>query len=176
MIVSGVSIEHLVDADEDELDPLWDGRELLLPKGAKVAVGPTFALQSGLLGLLNFILEEDFDSGRFRVEPSQEEGFKFKVHLSENLHNYLLYSRQEAARSNIMTHIVSAALTRLKDEYSEDDGEEGWESFPNLRALAELLKEKNLPHWSEKDRFKPEFVATGLYPHREATGFQEENG
>ena len=176
MIVSGVPIEHSVDADRDDLDSLWDRRQLLLPKGAKVVMGPTFALQSGLSGLLDFVLNENFGPGRFRVEPIQEEGFKFRVHLSKNLHDYLRYRRQEVAGSNIMTHIVSAALTRLKEEYSEDNGEEEWEElFPNLRALAELLKEKQLPHWSDEN-FRPEFVATGLYPHRDVVGLQEESG
>ena len=175
MIVSGVSIEHLVDAERDGLDPLWDGKKLFLPKGAKIAVCPTFALQSGLLGLLDFVLKKDFDSGRFKVEPSQEEGFKFKVHLAEDLYDYLYHSRQEHAGSNIMTHIISAALVCLNRHYSEDDGNDGWKSFRNLVALADLLEEKQLSHWGDEG-FEPEFVATGLYPHVTPMVLQGENG
>ena len=164
MIVSGVPIEHSVDAEREGLDPLWDGKKLSLPKGAKIAVGPTFALQSGLLGLLDFILKKDLSPGQFRVKPDQGEGFKFKVHLAEDLYNYLYHGRRELAGSNIMTHIISAALVCLKCDYSKDDGNEGWESFRNLVALAEVLEEKQLPHWSD-EVFEPEFVATSLYPH-----------
>ena len=62
-----------------------------------------------------------------------------------------------------MTHIVSAALTYLKQDYDKDDGEEGWKSYNNLVAFAEFLEEKQLGHWSDDD-FEPEAVATRLYP------------
>ena len=71
--------------------------------------------------------------------------------------------------SNIMTHIVSAALAHLKKDFAKDDGEEGWESYPNLRALADSLESKELGHWGNAD-FDPEFVATSLYPHKVTDG------
>ena len=65
-----------------------------------------------------------------------------------------------------MTHIVSAALNELKQNYFKDDEEEGgWRSYPNLRALAEYLESGNLRHWSD-DEFSAEEVATALYPHK----------
>ena len=166
MMVARRAIRHVADSKADGLSRIWDGRELLLPRGARVAVGPTFGFQSGPFGLLDFIMDEDLEAGRFRVEPSSDDGFKFKVYLAADLYNHLRFQRNDPAGANIMVHIVSAVLACLRDKYSEDDGEEGWRSYPNLVGLAELLQQKGLPHWADSDNFKPEIAATGLYPHK----------
>ncbi len=118
---------------------------------------------------MDFCLKEDFEQGQFKVEPSREGGFKFKVHLAEDLFIYLKHQRQGIVGGNIMTHIVSAALTHLKQDYDKDDGEEGWKSYNNLVAFAEFLEENKLGHWSEDD-FEPEEVATRLYPIKVTEG------
>ncbi len=165
MVVAANEIEHTVVAEKDGLDPLWDGHELRLPKGAKVAIGPTFALKSGLLGLLDFSLEDDLKPGQFRVDPSHEGGFRFKVRLASDLHGYLRAARHKETRANIMTHIVSAALGVLALKYGqEDDGDER-ASYPNLEALAALLEANKLPHWSD-NTFDPALAATTLHPHQ----------
>ena len=164
MIVTAADVQHIVDVAKDGLDPLWHGKILRLWKGSKVAVCSTFAFQSGLLGLLDFCLDDDLKPGRFKVEPNQEAGFTFKVHLSRDLFEHLRHGRQELAGRNIMTHVVSTALARLWLDYQKDDDDEGWKSYRNLVALAELLDSKQLAHWSDDD-FDPAFVATELYPH-----------
>ena len=175
MIVSGSDIKHAIDAETDGVNPLWNGKTLQLPKGSRVAVCSTFALKSGLLGLLDFCLNEDYKSGTFKVEPSTEGGFKFKVHLSKDLFTHLKHLRQGTTGANIMTHIVSAALTHLKNDFAQDDGKEGWESYINLKALADFLELKGLEHW-DNDDFEPELVATSLYPHRVPSETQPEDG
>lgn len=165
MVLTDTDIKHTVVAEQDGLDPLWDGHALRLPKGAKVAIGPTFALKSGLLGLLDFSLEKNLKPGQFRVEPSHEGGFKFKVRLAGDLHGYLRGARSNEIRTNIMTHIVSAALGVLALKYGSDDGDEGWASYPNLQALAALLGENDVPHWSD-ETFDAALAATTLYPHQ----------
>lgn len=165
MMVARHEIKHVADSKADGLSRIWDGKELTLPRGARVAVGPTFRFQSGINELLDFNLCPDLEDGRFRIEPSSEDGFKFKVYLATDLYNYLRYRRKEPAGVNVMVHIVSAALACLRHDYRLDNGEEGWQSFPNLVGLANMLEEKKLPHWTDDD-FKPEVVATGLYPHK----------
>ena len=164
MIVSRSEICHVVHSELDDLNSLWNGKQLVLPAGAKVAIGTTFRFQSGFNGLLDFHIEENLESGRFRVEPSTEDGFKFKVRLAADLFDYLQVYRESPAGRNIMVHIVSAALACLQAEHTIDDGREGWRSFRNLQGLANLLAQNNLKHWSDDD-FKPEVAATGLYPH-----------
>ena len=165
MILARHEIRHVADAKADGLSPIWDRKEVLLPRGARIAVGPTFRFQSGINGLLDFDLDPHLENGRFRIEPSSEDGFKFTVYLATDLHSYLRYQRNEPAGMNVMVHVVSAALACLRQDYFHDDGEEGWRSFPNLVGLADTLQQKGLLHWTDPD-FKPEVVATGLYPHK----------
>lgn len=164
MIASASEMRHVVDTEKDGLDPLWHGRTLSLSKGSRVAICWTFALQSGLLGLLDFRLADDYAAGQFNVEPSQADGFKFKVHLAKDLFDYLQHRRRDPNGKNIMTHIVSAALGHLKRDYRSDDDDEGWKSYRNLVAFAAVLEEKGLAHWSDEE-FQPERAATSLYPH-----------
>ena len=168
MIVSAGDIEHTISADSDGIAPQWDGRTIRLQKGSRIAICPTFALRSGLIGLFDFELAEHFAMGTFKVEASTEEGFRFKVRLAEDLFNYLRlqYQRQEAAGANIMTHIVSSAFSHLRSDFRDDDGaSEGWHSFSSLRSLADLLATKNLGHWGDEN-FDAEYAATHLYPHK----------
>lgn len=174
MIVSTSDIFHRVDAERDELHQLWHGRVLQLTRGSRIAICSTFAFQSGLLGLLDFHLREDLDLGRFTVEPSLEEGFKFKVYLARDLFEHLRHCRLEIAGRNIMTHVVSAALAHLQHEYATDDGEEGWKSYSNLVSFAEWLRERKCGHWSDDD-FDPAFAATSLYPHRVPSEYGRED-
>ena len=169
MILSVSDIQHRVDAERDGLHPLWHGHLLQLTPGSRIAICSTFAFRAGLLGLLDFRLDEELKPGWFRLETSHEEGFKFKVHLARDLFAHLRFTpnRRELTGWNIMTHVVSAALTHLRD-YASEDGEEGWRSFPNLVAFADWLSQKGMGHWSDDD-FDPAFTATRLYRHRVPT-------
>lgn len=173
MIVSSCAFEHTISADSDGVVTQWNGVIVRLQKGSRIAVCPTFELRSGLIGLFDFRLEEDFAPGRFKVEPSTEEGFRFKVYLARDLFSYLQYQRQEVSKANIMTHIVSSAFSHLKRNFADDDESEGWRSFSGLRSLADHLNSESLGHWGD-DNFDPEFVATSLYPHRLDEGAGEE--
>ncbi len=166
MIVARQCIQHNVNADTDGLNRVWDGRELLIPKGGRVAVGYTFKFKSGISGILDFKLDEGLDLGQFQVEPSEQDGFKFKVALASDLHQHLRYRRAEIAGRNIMVHIISVALRILQQDYSKDDEEagEGWQSYPNLIGLDNLLDQSGIHHWSDEN-FRPELAATKLYPH-----------
>ena len=165
LIVSAGEMRCTIDAHRDGVNELWEGRTIHLPKGARLAVGPTFALQSGLLGLLDFRLDERLKPGQFRVQASRESGFRFNVYLASDLHRFLAIHRQEAVGWNIMTHVVATALAQLHNDFSDDTGDEGWESYPNLVSLAEELEQRALPNWTN-ERFEPEVVATALYPHK----------
>ena len=169
MLVARGEISHVVDAETDGLSQIWHDKELHLPKGARVAVGPTFKFQSGISGILDFSLHQGLNPGQFRVQDSSEDGFKFKVYLAADLFQHLRYHRRELVSGNIMVHIVSAALGILKRDYATDDDAEGWKSYHNLVGLAELLEAEGLGHWADDD-FRPEEAATHLYPHRLSEG------
>ncbi len=172
-IVAAAEMRYTINAYHDGLNPLWDGREVELPRGARLAIGPSFAFQSGLQGLLVFRDDEQMGAGQFRVEPSNEGGFQFNVHLATDLYRFLVSHRHEAAGWNVMTGIVSAAFARLQKDYAGDDGEVGWKSHPNLIMLAEDLERRGLPMWTD-EAFQPEVAATTLYPLR-AVVYKEES-
>ena len=167
MIVCAEDMTHRVKARRDGVNMLWEGREINLVKGSKLAVCSTFAFQSGVRGLLDFVEQKDMPAGRFRVYASREEGFRFKVHLASDLFLGLQarYVRQHALGGNVMTHVVSAVLSLLRQDFADDDGDEGWRSYANLVALAGELENHSLPNWSDDD-FAPELAATTLYPHK----------
>lgn len=167
MIVCAEDIDWRVDLERDGVNPMWDRADLHLAKGSRMAVCHTFALQSGLVGLLDFGKDPNLESGRFYIEDSTENGFRFKVKLAPDLHRHLREraNQQDANGANVMTHIVSAALACLQRNYAADDGEKGWRSYRNLVVLAKQLEEKRLPRWWQ-DEFRPEKVATDLYPHK----------
>ena len=166
MIVANQEIQHVVDSVTDDLNPIWNGKYIQLPKGGRIAVGPTFKFESGMNMLLDFCQDDNLQNGQLRVEASSEHGFKFKAHLAHNLYQHLRYRRNDLAGRNIMVHVVSAALGILQREYrdEEDENGEGWGSFPNLAGLSDILEEKGLKHWTDEG-FRPEEVASRLYPH-----------
>ena len=164
MVVADKDIQHTVDAELDGVSHFWHGAELRLPKGARVAICSAFGFQTGITGLFKFNVDDSLSAGRFRVEPSSEDGFKFIVHLAKDLFDYLQYHRRETDGTNIMIHIVSASLAHLQRDYSNDSDDEGWRSYRNLVGLAESLEQRGLSGWWEEN-FTPEVVATALYPH-----------
>lgn len=167
MIVCAEGIDHRIDRERDGVNPMWDRVDLHLAKGSRLAVCHTFALQSGLIGILDFVQDANLGAGQFYIQDSTENGFRFKVKLAPDLHRYLQHpvNQQDAGGANMMTHIVSAALACLQKNYADDNGEEGWRSHPNLVALAGQLEEKRQLGWWE-DEFRPEEVATFLHPHK----------
>ncbi len=166
MLVARQDIGHTVDCESDGLNPIWEGRKIVLAAGSRVAVGQTFRLQSGFNGILEFNLAENLPSGQVIVEPSSENGFTFKVYLARDLYDHLKYRRNEMPGTNIMVHVVSTALGILQRDHADPGDEEGmgWQSYRNLVGLAEFLQQRGVGLWSDEN-FKPELAATILYPH-----------
>lgn len=165
MIVAREAIQHKAAAETDGLNPIWNGIELAIPKGGRIAIGSTFGFKSGIDGMLDFKEDKDLSDGTFKVTANTDGEFKFKVDLAPNLHRYLRHRRiDDPAGTNIMVHIVSRAFGILQEDWDKDDGEEGWRSFRSLISLADKLEEKGVPHWAD-ETFHPEYAATTLYPH-----------
>lgn len=164
LVVTTSEIRLTLAANADGVAALWHGRSILLLKGSKLMIAPPFQLRSSLLQLLIFEVDESLSNGQFVVRPDTNDGFKFIVLMASDLHGFLRHPRAHRHRSNIMTHIVSAALALLRHDH-RDDGAEGWRSYGNLTALADHLENRGLPVWDDEDGFQPERVATALHPH-----------
>jgi len=151
-----------LDATRDEVHPVWDGQPITLRKGSRLALGNVVQLQSSLLHLLSLHPDDRMADGQFGVEV-ESEPFRFRANVSTRLYRHLRYSG-EAARYNVMAHIVTACLARLQRDYSDDeDDDTGWQSHRSLQAFADFLETGGHPHWTD-DAFRPEEVATAIYP------------
>ena len=169
VIVSVTAISCKLGQD-DGVAEAWQGREVAIPKGARLALKSYLRPTASLQHLLHVEIAPDFPDGSFEVKPCEEEGFYFKVYAAADLFPFLQNaSEHENHRRSVLTHVVCRCLEILARDYSEQD-EEGeddlkWKSFRNLEALAGELEKRDLPIWDE-DGFSSDKVATRLYPHR----------
>lgn len=148
-----------------DMSPLWSGVNLNIPKGAKLAIGPIFKLSGSLVKMLIFRAEPEMKNGQFEVKERTSDGFRFEVNLSQDLFDYIKYSKESKGRKNILTHVITAALSLLQRKYGgSKEGEEidPWKLHPNLNVLYKHLELKNCLTWEQED-FSPEKVATALY-------------
>ena len=153
--------EFKLRSNRDDLHPIWDEQLITLHKGSRLALGNVVQLQSSILHLLSLHQDDRMEDRQFQVEI-ESEPFRFRANVGTALYKCLRFSGG-VARHNIMTHIVTACLARLQRDCAEDDDETGWQSHRNLNAFAEYLAANGQPHWTE-DRFRPEQVATAIYP------------
>ena len=166
MLVVAEPFERTLDRARDGVHELWDGQTVVFERGMRLALSDVVLMRSSVLNMLLFEREPTLLDGEFRVEAEEREGFRFRVRLAPDLHRFLKYDSQDPRHGQIVTHIVSACFGVLKADYKSDEEEEGgWRSYRGLQAMAEMLQEHDLPHWSE-DHFSPELAATRLYPHR----------
>ena len=176
MVVVAEPFKRTLDRERDGVHELWDGRTVAFERGMRLALSDVVLMRSSVLNMLIFERDPTLSDGEFRVEAEDREGFRFRVHLAPDLHRFLKYDSEDPRRSHIVTHILSACFGVLKADYADDKEDEGgWRSYRGLQALAEMLKEHDLPHWSE-DEFSPELAATRLHPHQVGESPADGNG
>lgn len=158
MILCWVPQKILLRKIRDGVHPIWEGQEISLSKGFRLAVGSVFQLRSSLSSLISIHLDKQRERGQFEIQI-ESEPFRFRVNAGEEIYEDLR-AKSSNTRSNNMTHVVTACLANLKADYADDDEEEGPEA---LRALADFLAREGHPDWKNPE-FKPEKVATSLYP------------
>lgn len=165
MIVSVTSRALQLSEEHDGVHRIWNGQLVRITKGSRLALGHVVQLRSSILQLLSLHADKDLAEGQFFVDAETEQGFQFRVSLHPKLHQFLQFEGTDGIRGHLMTHVVTACLALLQRDFHQDsDQDGGWASHRNLRAFADFLKSKGLPHWSEDD-FRPEQVATALYRH-----------
>lgn len=166
MIISSASFSRKLEEKRHGVHELWNGQTVRFKDGMRLAVGNVVQLRSSVLNLLFFHEDPELPNGTFQVKADTQEGFRFRVELAPDLHKFIRFRTDHSSRAHILTHIVSACLSLLKRDYSDDDEEKGgWRSYRGLVALAKYLETCGEYHWEENE-FVPELVATNLYPHR----------
>ncbi len=165
MIITIKEIRHTFQA-EDGVAKLWQGRELNIPRGARLALGEYWGETSTVERLIEAVVNENLPSGSFEVRACIEQGFYFQVQTAPDLYRFFQNPGGHLKhQSSILTHISSQCLGVLAKRFgSQSDDEEKWERYQNLNSLASLLRGKGLPLW-EEEGFAPDMVATQIYPH-----------
>ena len=164
MILCTTSRKLDLSQDRDGVHRLWHGARISLQQGSRLALGHVIQLRSSIFNLLSFSKREDLKDGTFFVDADTEP-FQFRVNLSSELHKFLKFAGTGPTREHIITHIVTACFALLQRDFADDSEEEGgWQTHRNLLALAEFLENRGLPHWSDSENFRPEKIATALYP------------
>lgn len=164
MVIASESRTVQLCSDRDDVHRIWNGQTVEIKTGCRLAVGPVVRIKPTLLHLLRFNQDMELAPGRFRV-AAESQPFQFVVALSADLHRFLRYGKEDAIWRHIMTHVVTACFALLQRDFSTIDGDEmdGGDDR-NLEALEDFLEQRELPHWEDED-FRPEEVATALYPH-----------
>ena len=172
MIVSTARDYNLhLNGEKDGVNQIWHDQVIDLKKGSRLALGSLIRLRaSSIIHFLKLDPDKNLKFGEFYVAAETEGDFRFRVHLHPDLHSFLQKKGNE--RSHIMTNIVTACLSLLQRDFG-NDSDDGEYCHRSLEILADYLRSKDLPHWNA-DGFRPEQVATKLYPHK--TQDQSDNG
>ena len=155
----------------DGVAPIWQGKKVDIPKGARLASGRYLRPSSSIQSLLRVRHSKDMDSGSFLIEQNSNEGFYFSMEAASDIYRFIQNPQDNIELKNsIFTHALSQCLVILKSEYNmgeddedKDDSANHWKQHSNLVAFAEWLKTSGMPCWFE-DGFDTVLVATKLYP------------
>ncbi len=141
---------------------IWLEKKINFPKGGIIGFDDWFIFEHAVHGMFSLKPDNNIEYGIIKVEPSEDEGFRFNVQVHTSFLTFMQCQNGEQNHiDSIWTHVLSSALVILATQYKE---KEKWEQYINLKSLTQYLQNKNQPHWSEDD-FYPEEVATSLYPH-----------
>ena len=176
LIVCRKAIRHTLN-QEDGVHEVWVGEKIELEKGTKIALAPTLRTKSSMQSLLLFERDDSLEKGQMRVVLCTEGGFYFKVKMVSDLCDFIQKpggDERYLHRDSILAHAVSACFALLAKDYAKDgEDEDGWRSYPNLRALAADMEGKGLSRW-HMDDFCPEQAATSMHPHRIPSSEEDE--
>ncbi len=169
LILCSEDMEYTL-SEEDGVHEEWVDRKIFFKKGMKIALGDFVRLTSSMESLLSVEKDDLLEPGQMSVRPCSEHGFYFQIRVASDLYAFLQKWGGEDRylhRRSILTHAVSAGFSLLAKDYgkSEGEGEDVWQSYANLRALASEMESKGLEIW-DTENFCPEEAATKMYPHR----------
>lgn len=161
-----------LDSAADGVSAAWNGLDVYIVEGARLAIGPVFRLKSSLLQLLSFREDPALPSGTFYADKESEGGSRFVVHTSADLFRQIQGSSSEL-RWRFMTNAVTACLALLRRDYIQNERDADEDEGPqdrNLELLMAHLADEKLLDWTDEN-FRPEEAASRLYPYHV---FQEE--
>ena len=172
----GDEAEHELPESNDVAE-IWQGRKVILPKGARLARGDFFNVNSSDHSFIRFKEDMDYSPGTFRVQESHEDGFYFTVWAHGDIVKFVQhYGDNDELRVATLTGIVAYCFSMLKNWHSSnDDDTNRLVEFPNLKLLSAKLEEEIGWDWTDEN-FDPVLAATTMYPIRVPAPQPDDNG
>ena len=173
----GGGLKHKL-TKQDGVATVWQKRKVKIPKGARLARGRYLQPSATIQDLLYVRHKNDMKPGSFAVKDHTNNGFYFSLDTATDIFMFLQSPQGNSLlRDSILAHAVSRCFGILRKDYGtpegDDQSEDHWNQYSNLRALADKLVTQDMPHWGDED-FDPVKTATELYPIRVPTMNEEE--
>ena len=159
--------EDSIDSSEKNagLGDLWQNKKIKFPAGGMIGSAGWWRMQGITRDMVFFRVEKRMEPGRIEVEFDPNGGGRFLALVDKSFLTFLKNPANESARHHVRSvciHVFSQGLSNLASGEVED-----WESHSNLKALSELLIERNHPGWWDENKdFKPEIIATDITPYQ----------
>ena len=159
--------EDNIDSSENNvgLGDLWRNEKIKFPAGGIIGSVGWWRMQGITRDMIIFRVDERMEPGRIEVEFDPNGGGRFLALVDKSFLKFLKNPTNESAKYHVRSvciHVFSQGLGNLASGEVDD-----WQSHPNLKSLAELLKDRNHPNWDENEvEFKPEKIATDIAPYQ----------
>lgn len=146
---------------------VWQGVSVEVSAGTILAQDRFWRASSTWQSLLKLVSNEDgtLPSGAYRVETNTGEGFHFQVQMHPDLYAWMVSPgdpRSSVHGQSILTGCLARGLELVREEYRSNG--RLLEDRPVLRALHQMLVEKDLPTWDDPQFFPADEVASRLRP------------
>ena len=156
--------EDNIDSSEKDigLGDLWRNEKIKFPAGGIIGSASWWRVQGVTKDMVFFRVDEKMEPGRIKVEFDPNGGGRFLGVVDKSFLKFLKNPTNESSRHHVRSvciHVFSQGLGNLASGKMSD-----WESYPNLKSLAELLAARNYPSWSDNE-FQPESIASDITPY-----------
>ena len=167
ILYTGNDLNHKL-TEEDDVAEFLLNQEICIPRGARLAKGCYLRHSLTISDLFVIRKKENMKPGSFTVKRLTQGGFfRFGLYAHPDVF-YLLQRRGNELCESIYTHAMSGCFSILKN-WSNENSEDQWTSYPNLVALSDHLRRHIGADWSDIE-FDPIKAATELRPIKNVRG------
>lgn len=163
-VIATKPINSLMVKGTHGLHEIWSGAAITFPVAAVIASQPFQSTRSVFESILKVQKANDSElrPGSFEVKDSLDEGFHFLIRVEPELYGALRQPACFQHQKSILIMALAQGLEILKREYADPDQ---WRNHENLFRLRQMLKDRGLPTWEDRDDFRPNQVVAEFHPH-----------
>lgn len=144
------------------LNSLWKNSSFVLKTGSIIARCPWQEPEITAGDILSLRKAPSQKIG-FNAEIQPSEGGRIMVDVEEGLFDDMLHNENTPQYNSIITHMLSAGLSKLAELAKDDDD---YKNLTNFRQVKQKIKNANLATWEDEENFNPHEVACFFFPHK----------